>query len=356
MDQINYSPLISSIERFGPFDYGEIARDEMRQILTASQGDPISPLRKRCKELQGHDALVLCNHYFGQLIKVAPTDARALFPNSIGRLVAKVGVRAIRECGDSKEFDQVVVQINSLVSCIPGSDARALALLSSLPASPASRLVGEIARHTRGAALFHQVIACYSLEKELTPRQSLSLAKSYLKDLAAIPLSPQIIEGLKEETGKLIATYGLRNMIQCRCVEDYQQLIKQLGKLLAVFDGSARIAHSTVNQLPVTPERDLILKIIEGSQNENFFVELVIRTPDNILSSEEWDRLGRRCLGLASHPARLWLAIGANATERELILFSVEVVRRALNNNPIWSGRRQYLMTKLINNATRIMQ
>lgn len=208
------SPLLRMIEQFGPFDYGDIANGEMQQILFRLQQrkHPFPSLQKRCKWLPGHEALVLCNTYFRQLAKVSswqPEHIASLTP-SIGKLIATTGPRAFQESENPQEFDQVAVLLNSLFDHFSGSDATTERAFTHHPLTPGATLVRELARGTRGACLFQQVVVCYSSQKKLTPRETLALATDYLKRLTALQLRKELVGQLQSKIGELVAECGVK--------------------------------------------------------------------------------------------------------------------------------------------------
>lgn len=347
------SILVNAIVQLEPRNIDlAMIRHEAQQIRLRLRHElyPFPSLSQMCHQLPARGALHLCNHYFSHLTNAADVVSW-LPPFTIAELAGTLGIRAFTESATPMECEEAVTQLHYLLNWSPGAVAEVESLLSSFPQTPQSRLLRDVACGVMGATLLQKIVICHGEQNNLTPDDLLLMTATYLETLAHAPLAPSFIDHINDRIAELIAEFGVRAIGRCQRIGDFERLKRAVDRLLVQTD--RRRTQQFLEALPRTLDRALLLKIVEGVCDSIFFMEIVIHTSDQIFTPQEWNHFGNRCLECVQKPARLWLAIGANATTQNLIETAGERVRIALNGEFPWSHRRSCLLRRLIANLNR---
>jgi hypothetical protein len=306
----------------------------------------------RREGVKPQETLSAADTYFSQFPSFSLTRSLALcFKERLAALVMNEGAGALSGCKDLQERAQMRSLLTALLGRIPGTAEAVRNLLAHAPRTSDSEIIAEVTEEVMQIDLFDAAVR----ESRRDPKVGtvLTTAREYAVRLLSAPHSPSLRQCIQEKLAMLVANEGMISINGCHTVSGFQELSSAINDLFHFFPESRPYAKQIAEALPDCVSKALLLKILDGLQGSALFLEVVIRTQDNIFTSEEWNNLGHFCLP-PPRPARLWLAIGANATQQHIVRVATREAHIALNNNGfVWSSRRGSLLMRLIANIDR---
>lgn len=341
---IQESLLLNAIEHYEQSINTEMIAREVQEIWqrTLYKEPLFQALCSRCDQLAAREALGLCNRYFFHLTQY-PDIASWLSPRSVGALIATHGTRAFTESKTLTELEEAVAQIRALHDLFPGSYHSTAELLFRNDI-PQAKLAREIALGSTGVILFQQIAIFYSLQHRLASIETLCAVADHFEHRTPLPST-------SDEIAMLITEFGMSGINECHTLAAFDQLTNAINKLLALCKESRPRTHERLQTFPATPQRNLLLNIVDGVRGPDLYTAIVIHSSDQLFTPQEWDIFGMRCLQYGRKPARLWLAIGANGTNDLLIRCAADQVCSAVDRDLPWSYRSASLLKQLVGNV-----
>jgi hypothetical protein len=305
---------------------------------------PFDGLFLECTRKPAREALDLCYRYFNRLTHESSLPIPAEY---IGNFIVEFGLKALDENGSLAELETDATKIFSLIGGSIEVSMAVESIIEKIIPSPQFDVLRAMTRGCSDGEVFCSVVAAYAYSRELSSVVLFHVVSLYcqqqLEQSSSFPY-------VKDRISLVIARFGIEGINKCSTVQGFIDLAKAIQDLFAIQKESlGRITELLHPQH--TSQQKLLLKIVNGITGVQLVTTVVAHTEDHKFSPREWDTIGNRCLITSLVPARLWLAVGANASHVHIIGGAAKALSNELQYLQ-WGHRERILLERLIDQAS----
>jgi hypothetical protein len=323
------SPLLKLLNRETDVAKEEINGALRQEILACraylSQGVfPFPVLLEKCRTLSADRQLDLCARYFERLAPFAQVGSESyeIISKSIAKLAIGICNDALTERTDCLEILGICQGVHKLLH-ISGGRVAAFNELRTQRLTPAGRLVFEIASSSPTRTTFHElVVLCACWLKGFDSVQSLYLSRHYLRSMS-IGQNDRILEAA---AAQLAVTFGVQGVNEFHTLSKLMMLTKEMQLLLDSFSMTCR--HNTYERLSSFNDGTFcasMLYSVINSSREIDVIESIALDQRNLITTGEWNEIGRRCRTLGEYcPKRLLIGAAANGSLEEIRGYAIQ--------------------------------